>query len=55
MRFERLKQSVLEQAEAEYARAMEAKNRADIDYIALMADVDIITDEDETIHEEVDA
>lgn len=57
MRVERLKQSVLEQAEEEYARSVQQKNRADIDYIAVMSDIDIMTDEDETgmAHEEVEA
>ena len=57
MRVERLKQSVLEQAEEEYARSVQQKNRADIDYIAVMSDIDIMTDEDETgmVHEEAEA
>ena len=57
MRVERLKQSVLEQAEEEYARSVQQKNRADIDYIAVMSDIDIMTDEDETgmAHEEAEA
>ena len=56
MRVERLKQSVLEQAEEEYARSVQQKNRADIDYIAVMSDIDIMTDEDETgmAHEEAE-
>jgi hypothetical protein len=57
MRVERLKQSVLEQAEEEYARSVQQKNRADIDYIAVMSDIDIMTDEDEMgmAHEEAEA
>ncbi len=45
MNINKIKCSPFEQAEREYADALAAKNAANIDYIAMMCDVDIPTEE----------
>lgn len=47
MKFKKLHGTIREQVEKDNAMAEIAKQRADIDYIAMMSDVEIPTDESE--------
>lgn len=47
MRIERLHETVLEQAEREYANAKREQDYADLVYIAMMTDVDLPSMEEE--------
>lgn len=44
VKIERCTESVTEMAEREYARSLAAQNRADIEYIAMMCDVELDSD-----------
>ena len=48
MKLNRIGMTLSEKAEIEYAMAMQAKNAATIEYVAMMADVDLEEDEEES-------